>query len=609
MMQQDSQAELVGLFTALEAQLRGEASLKALLLCDQILALAPGDEDALRTKVFLLLHQGSHDQALALLRLPSHWDPLLTAYALYRSGPAGHGEALTVLASAAADDGMAATHLTAQLQFRQGAYDSCIATYASAPEMDAAAQTNLVAAYVCAGRAAEVPRLAAELGLGTEASFESLYNVACAALARGELAMARQLLETAMANGRTTLHAEGMSEREVEEELLPIAAQLAHVACLMGCRRGGIAQYAHLLSGKPRDVATTAVATSNLVAARGACDVFDGQRRLDRLVRGDGLSLIHPLDSRLSGAQQAVLSYNRASMLLQGGQPQACRALLEALEQRSSPATPREGLLMTALLVSEGNFSQADELLTALVHDSASVEGQLMHAQLAAAAGRLEDALAALNSLPPQLRHTPRVVATRSALSSAAGVPEAAEAFFADAIGHWETAAQAGCEGALERASVLIRTAAELMVRQSRLTAAVALYERLLAAATSQAGRAPALAGLAAAYAGEDLDTAELHVGALAGQLEEPDAEELEALWRSAIPVVEDQPDAAPLRKQPRKRLRKPRWPRDFDPTAPNNPLPDPERWLPLRLRSSYKPKRTKKGAVRGPRGVKGASK
>jgi len=54
-----------------------------------------------------------------------------------------------------------------------------------------------------------------------------------------------------------------------------------------------------------------------------------------------------------------------------------------------------------------------------------------------------------------------------------------------------------------------------------------------------------------------------------------------------------------------KKRKRKPKYPKGFDPANPGPP-PDPERWLPKRERSSYRPKRKDKRAaqVRGSQGA-----
>jgi len=55
--------------------------------------------------------------------------------------------------------------------------------------------------------------------------------------------------------------------------------------------------------------------------------------------------------------------------------------------------------------------------------------------------------------------------------------------------------------------------------------------------------------------------------------------------------------------KKIKKRKRKPRYPKGFDPSNPG-PLPDPERWLPKLERAKYKKMAQKKGKLRGTQGA-----
>lgn len=85
------------------------------------------------------------------------------------------------------------------------------------------ARANLVAAYIAAGRATDVPALMSTLDLAGDDSFEVAYNAGCASLAQGRLRDARQQLQLAMRMGREALLEEDYSEAEAEEELLPSA--------------------------------------------------------------------------------------------------------------------------------------------------------------------------------------------------------------------------------------------------------------------------------------------------------------------------------------------------------------------------------------------------
>lgn len=64
--------------------------------------------------------------------------------------------------------------------------------------------------------------------------------------------------------------------------------------------------------------------------------------------------------------------------------------------------------------------------------------------------------------------------------------------------------------------------------------------------------------------------------------------------------------DSKEKEKEKKKRKRKIIWPKGFDPANPGPP-PDPERWLPKRERSSFKPKRKDKRSGAHLRGAQGA--
>ena len=135
-----SAKHVASLFATLEDALRSFSLHKALHACDQILAVAPADEDALRAKVAVCIHSERFDAALALL--DAHSDlaarlPFEKAYCLYRASRLK--EALELLRDAEAaippEHAAGALQLRAQLQYRAGAFDDCIRTYELAFEV------------------------------------------------------------------------------------------------------------------------------------------------------------------------------------------------------------------------------------------------------------------------------------------------------------------------------------------------------------------------------------------------------------------------------------------------------------------------------------------
>jgi signal recognition particle subunit SRP72 len=102
----------------------------------------------------------------------------------------------------------------------------------SSPEV----KTNVVAAYVSGGRSSEVPALLTRLKIRPRDSFDFAYNAACASIDRGDLPGAEELLLLAQRVGRETLIEEELPEEEVEDELTPLAVQLAFVQQLQASR-------------------------------------------------------------------------------------------------------------------------------------------------------------------------------------------------------------------------------------------------------------------------------------------------------------------------------------------------------------------------------------
>ena len=280
-------------------------------------------------------------------------------------------------------------------------------------------------------------------------------------------------------------------------------------------------------------------------------------------------------------------------------------------------------LLSAALLLREKRATKADDVLAAFLSSrrGATERVLLMRAQLAAAAGDAARTLSALEELAEPLRFSPRIVATCVALAVSQNAHANGEKLLDAALAYWDAQVRgAASDAAQRRAACLARAAADFKHSCGRHGEAVALYERLLQDAPTEEARAGALAGLVLACSHTDIAAAERYALRVAqgGARDDFDAEELEltsALARLDPSAPADggashkrdtahgsQQDAHEQLRKPRKR--KTRYPSGFDPTAPNNPPPDPERWLPRRERSSFKGKKSKKAQLRGAQGA-----
>ncbi|KAJ3520443.1 hypothetical protein NMY22_g12755 [Coprinellus aureogranulatus] len=118
------------LFTSLCAQIDGGHFTNAIKTCDKILRIEPQDQDALKTKLFLLLQTEQYDNALALIesgdQASTKFEKSYTLYRMHREP-----EARVVLEEVRAQesDHRGALHLEAQLNYREGEYQAAFDLY------------------------------------------------------------------------------------------------------------------------------------------------------------------------------------------------------------------------------------------------------------------------------------------------------------------------------------------------------------------------------------------------------------------------------------------------------------------------------------------------
>lgn len=263
-------------------------------------------------------------------------------------------------------------------------------------------------------------------------------------------------------------------------------------------------------------------------------------------------------------------------------------------------------LLQAAVLVRENKAGKAEEMLGQFAErfPEKSKIILLARAQVAAAAGHPQIAADSLAKVPA-IQHMPATVATLVALKERAGDINGAAAVLDSAIKWWKTAMTED-----DQLSVIMREAASFKLRHGKEEEAAHLYEELV----KSHGNIEALVGLITTVAHANVEKAEAYekqLKPLPG-LKGVDVDALEKTsgakpvdGASRAGLAEAQEDGKTKEKPKKKRKRKPRYPKGFDPANPGPP-PDPERWLPKRERSSYRPKRKDKRAaqVRGSQGA-----
>lgn len=263
-------------------------------------------------------------------------------------------------------------------------------------------------------------------------------------------------------------------------------------------------------------------------------------------------------------------------------------------------------LLQAAVLVRENKSGKAEEILGQFAEKfpSKAKVVLLARAQIAAAAGHPQIAAESLSKIA-DIQHLPATVATIVALKERAGDIDGAEAVFDSAIQWWSNAMTDD-----NKLTDIMQEAASFKLKHGREREAALLYEELIKSHRS----VQALIGLVTTSARVDVDKAEAYekqLKPLPG-LKGVDVESLEKTSGakhmqndSRVGITEAYEESKNKDKAKKKRKRKPRYPKGFDPANPGPP-PDPERWLPKRERSSYRPKRKDKRAaqVRGSQGA-----
>ncbi|KAI5057233.1 hypothetical protein GOP47_0027248 [Adiantum capillus-veneris] len=585
-------------------------------ISDQILADAPEELNALLCKVVALIQDDKVDDALSTLNSSATSDNSLNfhkAYCLYKKNHLQ--EAILALEGLEKNEGV--LQLEAQILYRQGEFNACIASYQALSQkfgMDSTElKTNLIASYISGGKSDEVSSLMESLKVTPRSSFELAYNAACALIEGKNYIKAEELLLLSRRLGQEALVEEEYTKDEIEDELAPISVQLAFVQQAQDRSVEALEAYNKLLKQKLGDAPSMAVACNNVVVLRGNKELADSIRKLDNLFEKktspeQGLLFVDTLEHKLSTRQKEAISFNRLLVLLLGNKLDQVRELLPSLFDKF-PESVMPPLLSASLLLREGKLTRAEEMLGQYLekHPNDLAMLLLARAQVAALAGHHVIASKSLEQIQ-ELQHKPAVVATLVALKEKGGDVNGAEATLDTAVQWWEDH-MGEDNSTLE---LIAQEAATFKLRHKKEEAASALFLKLVKS-SSEVVRAEALTGLVSSTAHTDIVKAEEYerqLPPLRG-VNEIDVSALEETGSTvAVSVGAKRPwmaagDGASDGKSRHKKRRKrrPRYPKGFDPANPGPP-PDPERWLPLKERSTYRPKRKdRRGPLRGSQG------
>ena len=582
---------------------------EVLKAADAALKQSKGDLEAQQVKLVSLLKLDRYEDAVkaadaggAKLKEKAR---LEYAYALYK---AGRPEEAAEIAREGSERGF--RHVEAQSRYRKEDFGRAAELYqelASRPEDDAEADLRINSGAVDAQLAwTGLGELVRKKKPGREdlEAFEAAYNAACASIARGELGQGEVLLKRArdLCNALDDLSAE-----DKQMELLPISIQQVYVLA----RQGKSEEAERLASGidakNVPDASTRHIAQVNGTATSGTpSNPFLAQR----LVAKDIGSLKPDYPFRF---QSAILKQDQYASDLQSLKFVGTADSTTSLIAKETQPT-RDPFFNSLSVVNAAAHAKCVTGKEALKHILPLLEKRpndvgliLTIVQLYTLTGNAGSAINLLESFLNRLeqsgntaeldvRFAPGLIGTIVSLYHSQGRRSHEQREFAKAATHWRRKSKEWPAGVAQllavAGSVLLESHdsahqelvtsifSDLHARDSKDRYAAA---GLLAASSKDAPslQTSSLTPIDRLIAGIDADA--LENSGIAQPAPAPGA----AVVTRKRPAEESKPKKA-------KKIRKSRMPKDYDP----NKTPDPERWLPLRDRSTYRPK-GKKGKAR----------
>ncbi|KAI1631393.1 SRP72 RNA-binding domain-containing protein [Biscogniauxia mediterranea] len=441
-------------------------------------------------------------------------------------------------------------------------------------------------------------------------AFETAYNAACAYIARGDLARASVLLKRA----RDLCEAsEDLSDDEKAAELLPILVQHAYVLTLLGQETEAAALQKSVTVSNIVEAPTRVVAQNNQVAI----GVGEGNPYLiQRLLES---STILATKDKLFDYQASVLRRNKYALELQaqkfrGVEESVTKQIFKATNSATSIDIAGLGVIGAAAHTHLGTGHVALKQTLPILEKRPNDVGLLLTIiQLYLQMQRPSPALALLETFLKRLetaatpdhediRFAPGLVAVAVALYRLHGRQNSIRTELAKASAYWRSKPGQISPSLLRKAGIELLHSSN----PEDLASAGANFEKLVSKPEKDA---ITIAGLVASFATSDYGKVEPYLENLTDVqrlVASTDVQTLIDAGVASIPVrvssgkkraAEDELS----REKAVKRRRKKRLPKNCE----EGKLPDPERWLPLRDRSTYRPK-GKKGRKRAQEATQG---
>ncbi|KAL8684608.1 MAG: hypothetical protein Q9218_008219, partial [Villophora microphyllina] len=579
--------------------------------CNGALKQSKKDLGALHAKIVALLKLDRYEDALGAFKDAGRdledRVQLERSYALYKTGQLS--EAASIAKGIADDRG--ARHVEAQASYRLEDFERSALLYRDLAKTHAAidneendlringAASDAQLEWSRQGHMVHKKKPTRE---DLEA-FETAYNAACASIARGELTQGAVLLK----RSQDLCNASGdLSEEEKAAELLPIRVQQLYVLSRLGNVEGAEAVASEITPNDISDASTREVAYNNTIAASTNIEnPYLAHRSLHDAAAIPNTDKLFTIQSDRIKENKLVLDLLVSKF--SGVIKSTSRLLADMPSSTTSPHINNISVLNAAAHAQRrlGNFG-IKQMLPLLEKRPLDVGLALVIIQLYILTNNHGSAVTVMESLLKHLeastspddedvRFAPGLVGAVVSLYTLQGRKTQITTELAKAASYWrhkskpsrsllQAAGVALLESKKSEDQDLARkifTTLQEQDPESRITTAGYVAAHAFSS-TSITDEAKTLTPISRLVAGIDASALE------EAGVPQPKSSADAALAASRKRALDEKPKPA------KKRIRKSRLPKDYDP----NKQPDPERWLPLRERSSYRPK-GKKGKQR----------
>ena len=561
-------------------------------LADQILRADPTQWDAFYTKLVCFVHESNFEAVLRNVSSHNFGDKskelaFIHAYTLYRLNR--HQEALATLARC--ENGVPALELRAQILYKTEQYKEAVGVYqGDLSQLEADDSDRLVNQLAALSLSSEP--MECKLKPESLETYEQLYNYSSVLLNIGNTPVALDYLERAERTAVTEMTQDpDFSREELEDEMSLIRVQKAFALQLMGQTKEATSVYTQVIKKKISDHSVSAVASNNIISINKDKDIFDSRKRIKASTNDLAVK-------KMTSQQRSIVHFNKCLLAINTNQLEQARTYMQHLKKIDRNNSEFVPLLELALQQKgRGLTDSKGVLLDILSHHPESPSIALTLAQVALSSRQFELCCEIICSCN-RLCHMPSLVSFVVAVYARQNQVDRIDQVLMNAMSHWflrkdteprsvQYLKQFVCHAAnykLQRNCY--REAGELLEKYGEYFEGDRVYSHLLIST----------------YAAIDIAKAEKVLSTLdQKEIKKLDVAELEKVQNLRQVISKKTPLLDKISrkedktrkeiKPKRKKKRKNRLPKNFNPDVP----PDPERWLPLKERS-YNKKLKKKG-------------